>query len=253
MIIILGSGISGLMAALACADTGNDFVILTDSDIKPKAKGFQYLHDSCGLNLKKYDLKEQIIPYYEDEAFRKMIYSSKVYGNLYTPNSMDKVIYQTSNSLIYSMDEAVDILWERFYYKININYVNGLKGIEIISRTCDKVISTIPMYHLIEDVQYSEAWLLTTKVPDNQINYVVYDLNVSSPIYRFGTMFGNLFFESHAHMDIIGMQPIALKKVITYEKLPEIKNVIFAGRYGRWDKSILSHDVYYNIKGILNG
>lgn len=252
MIIILGCGISGLLAALACEDAKKDFVILTDSNLKPKAKGFQYLHYNCGLDLKRYNLKEQIIPYYDNKDFRKLIYSSKVYGNLDTPNSMDKILKQSANKVIYNMDEAIDLLWQKFQSKISVEYINGLQGIEMLAKRNDKVISTIPINHLVEGAQYVEGWLLIASTNQDTGNYVVYDLGIGNPVYRYGVLFNNLFFESRENLPITGMELIAIKKVVTLDKLPEIENVIFAGRYGRWDKSILSHDVYYNVKAILN-
>jgi hypothetical protein len=256
MITILGCGISGLLAAKACEDSGKDFQIMSTSIVKPRAIGFQYLHDNCGLDIPKHNLTEQIVPFYTSEEIRKYLYSNKVYGNINVPCSMDKVTGEISCKIIYSLDDAISMLWNKYSSKITTAYVNGIEDLQNLSSKCDKLICTVPMNQLVEGLKYMLGWVNYSEINNfGAENYVCYDLNIGSPVYRFGIMFSKLFFESRESLSITGMQQMSIKKVISCcnEDVPKIKNVLFAGRYGRWNKSVLSHNVYYSVKEFVSG
>ena len=171
----------------------------------------------------------------------------KVYNNFDTYNSLTKINKYSGTEIIWNINEAIEILWNRYNKSIEIRDFNGLSDLENISKEYDIVFNTIPLSQFDYSCVHSTSYVLVFDTILIQ-NKVFYDISPNSSIYRTGSLFGQFFIESTTPL----LSSIPVKKVASTEhrvKFPE--NVYLMGRYGAWNKSILAHDVYYEVLGIL--
>lgn len=253
-VVVLGSGMSGLFTCWACEKKGvpiNNIDIVSLPNI-PIAKGFQYLHKPCGLNLKPHILEESIVQDYFPRTVSSSLYSLKVYGKVGITNSIDRSVSFPVISSIYDMNEAISILWDKYKCRINDYEIKGVSDLFKYSETYDKVFSTIPIYNYIDKscLESTIAYISTFIVSDC-LNYVKYDVNPYSNIIRFGSIFNEFFIESLDNLGIEGTFRVV--KVVKCNKSLELPdNVFLLGRYGAWDKTEMAHTVYEKVLEVLS-
>lgn len=254
-VAVLGSGISGLFTCWACESRGisTDSIDIISLPYKPTARGFQYLHKPCELNLRPYLLEEDIVPNYFPKTVSSSLYSFKVYGRPDIPNSIDRSSSFPVISSVYNMNEAISILWDKYEHRIKSREIRGLNDLSRYSKEYDKVFSTIPIYNYISHYNLESviSYISTFNV-DSCENFVKYDLNVDSSIIRFGSIFSEFFIESIKPLNI-GNTFHKVDKVIKCNKEVDIpNNVILLGRYGSWDKTEMAHTVYEKVLEVLS-
>jgi hypothetical protein len=253
-VIILGSGISGLFAAWACEQSGvnRNFIEIFSNDVKkPKAFGFQYLHDPCGIELGSHVLNEEILQKHVPIDACSSLYSLKLYGSMNVYNSVTKLSSHSATSVIWNMNEAIDFLWNRYFHRINDMTIHDANELIELSKKYDLVFSTIPLDKLYHNLsfQYRQSYVIVLST-SNSKNSVFYNVSPESHIYRSGTIFGEFFIESNVRLTYCESS-IEVKKVITKTSginLPN--NVHLIGRYGSWDKSVMAHDVYDTVRSV---
>jgi len=257
-IAIFGSGVSGLFAYWACEQRGfedKEITFYSNKIEKPFALGFQYLHEKCGLDLKNYLLREEILQKTFPLKISSLMYSLKVYGNINTYNSVSKLLTRTiaTSNNIYNLNDAIEILWNKYKDKIIVsNQIKDIRNLIEVRNDFDIIFSTIPLNLLFpaEYFEYSTSYVMSCPI-DNPTNCVYYDVSLGSSVFRLGVLFNNFFVESTEKLRYGDFVPI--KKVVTFTgdmKLPENINLI--GRYGAWDKAILAHNVYKIVRSKFN-
>jgi hypothetical protein len=255
-IAIFGSGISGLLAFWACEQSGfsvKDISMFSDKIDKPLALGFQYLHSSCGIGLKSYTLLEEMLHKEYPMDVSSILYSLKVYGKEDVPNSITKIAgHYNKVSQIYNMNEAIDLLWKRYSGQIIIDKVDSMGELVEKSKKFKIAFSSIPLNCLLAPDYFEYSKTFVSTFDTNEIkNKVYYDVSLNSPIIRQGSLFGKYFIES-VEAPKIG-NAILMKKVASCTLDLHIPNNLYLiGRYGAWDKSILAHNVYEDVRRVLS-
>jgi hypothetical protein len=248
-IAILGSGISGLLAASGCIDSGvNDITIYSKSLSKPQAFGFQYLHDPCNLPLESEFLYKTVVPSNVPLTLYSDLYSIKVYGTPGVPNSMDSFDLKDLSEKIWDMNKAIDILWGKFSSKINYLSIQSIDEVKGLSDQYDLVFSSVPL-SLFKECKYTYSYVSSFKVKP-AVSYVVYDVSPGSQVYRYGRVFGQFFVESTS---MVSDNSVKVVKVIEADntKIDFPDNVLPIGRYSTWWKGMLAHDAYRYVCELL--
>jgi len=254
MIYILGAGPSGLFAALACINARKEYRILSNTASLPQIGGCQYLHDKCDINTwQEHDLLEMVYPIYMSIEEASIQYSEKQYGRAYS-NSIQRIGKRSKKTVVYDLHEALSSIWDFTETKTEIVGFGCLEDIAEVSRdsSVELVISTIPLNQFVKGCLYSTIVVNEEEAISDQ-NFVVYNAVRSDPIVRWGNIFGRSFTEtfipvSHRHL----FDPSKLvKKVKFRHELPSITKVMFAGRYGAWDKNARVDTVYRDVRKAL--
>ena len=251
-ILVLGCGPSGLVAAHAAVQLGHEVTILSKSPSPSKLYGTQYLHAP--------------IPGYEDvpsvtvsynlngtpEQYRRKVYGDAWQGKV-SPEDF------VGEHRAWDIRETYELMWE-LYRSIVEEYevVDGNLQFTIFVYEPDKIISTIPATSLCEQTKHRFASHLiyangsTAKEwpPENRR---ICDGTDQTDWYRISNVFGYRTVEWPYITGLSGGSPrgVRVEKPLKTDCdcHPE---VIRAGRYGEWDKSVLVHQVYQKVVEALS-
>jgi len=251
-VAVLGSGMTGLLAAKACKDAGVRLLEIFNLQRENPRAGLHYLHDNCGMKLREayvfnyvMGLEPGVDPY--------RAYSEKVYGEQ-APNK-NSLVNLPCFSRVYSMREAHMKLWNHFRWE----FIEGLTMDDIghseISDLCkehDLVISAIPAPRVFPDGLFpSEKVGIEKGLPLNLVsrelpdNFVVYNIDKNEDWYRASKVFGM------AYTEVTGGGDFQVTKVLDGEYVNPYSNLLPVGRNGAWKKGLLAHEAYYQVLDYL--
>lgn len=253
-VIILGAGISGMLAAWACDQRDRSFVIIDRGP--PEAlpmlvRGCVYLHEHCDLerHLRRQDLRTIVLPYDGPrEGDHAGIYHRKVWGDTipYETNSIDRYV---GTSLIYSMNDALRHLHRRYRDYIDYAIVDWSMVRRWLDMGC-KVISTIPLGALFPAVPRVSRlmWTWQSEVDEEAGSqaYAVYNIDPDTAWYRMSSMFGNMSIE-FIRPPAGDWKVAKFKKIVSADMSMVDKthpHLMLTGRWGRWQRGFLSHMAY---------
>ena len=234
----MGGGLVGRIAAWAVMQAGHCPVIYDRMQEAKAPKGFTYLHSEIQLPLKK----QMIVVINQGN---KEEYANKIYLDPKIKTSFGKYDVEFG----YDPAEALNIL-NGLQHKMVIDrgFENWDEVFEVIQNgDYQKAIFTLPLNKFFKGrYTYIRGSIGVWKLNEGEVleNFCVYNSNPDIPWVRSGNMFGYAFREfPNALTDHI---PII--KVMEGDKPPEMHNVLFTGRFGKWDKSALSDDTYYEVR-----
>lgn len=240
-VVILGSGLAGLLAAKAAEDCGVDFEILTASKTSPPSfPGFTFLHDNCGL------------PLVPEFVVVQRIGSPKIYKEKrgYPPKvstSWGGVNEEFTGTLGYNPYEAFTLLCGKYSGKMKELFVT--RGIlEDLTNHCDLVISSLPLNQLCPEGEFETVygWLKREEGHSpSKINTAIYSGSYEDKWSRRSSMWGEVWSE-YGHFVEGGLRvekPISCKGIELNEK------ILLVGRKGTWDKREMAHHSYYKTYG----
>jgi len=250
IVAILGSGITGLLAAKALCDGGfekNSIDILTKEKQPPKPRGFTILHDNCGMELDMTEVSIKKVGSVEKYK-QKLNYAEGVEcsWNRYIE---DRRMYG------YNMFQALNILHR--IYRDNIHkFTIKPSNFKTIKEHYDVIILTIPpncLYNLDNHnfkMESTEIWIAQAKSEDYYADTEVVYYGDDSVVLRLSkNIFGWDFVEYCKSIDDKNVQKVT-KPIKISRELPQDKNIIYTGRYGKWNKRTLAHQTYWNIYGM---
>lgn len=240
-ITILGCGPAGLLAAHAAVQSGHPVKIVSQK-VRSKIGGAQYLHTHIP------DLTDQHPDGYATFEYRgtDQGYAQKVYGDPQAVTSWGSYIGTVP---IWNMRQAYDELWAQ-YESLILDASLQPDQLMDMHVSGELVLSTIPRTTLCwrgteHRFTMQEVWVWYGRSKNNTHNQVIYSGHPDTPWYRYSNLFGWESIEWPVAQNVHTQDLIRIKKPIATDCdcLPGIHKL---GRYGRWEKKILSHDAYWD-------
>lgn len=260
-VAILGSGPAGLMSAAAILSVERDAQItILASGGKSDLYGAQYLH--------------QPIPGYTDEDEYISVkyemwgpvdgYRRKVYGSMWDGTVSPEDLEEHHNA--WDIRETYQRLWEDYagcIYRVHVDHA-GLRALTTgrsIYGYQDIIISSIPKPALcVEGHQFkgTEIWAagdapdLGIRIPHKQCQpgHVLCNGKPVPYWYRLSNIFDHKTVEYPAEqLDVKPPLPFAAKVIKPLSNNCDcFPDVIHVGRYGKWEKGVLSHTAYGDVR-----
>jgi hypothetical protein len=254
-IAIVGAGPSGLMAAWASTVCGHSVTLFDKTKQLGKNHGVFYLHESCGLPIlpharlitKVVGVTAQVSP---SEA-----YSLKVYGEIGEDVSLNRLTgggtgYFNKLSTIWNAQIGMELLSSLFAENIEEKEIKGPNGIEELLGQFEKVIITAPAFLFLDVDLRNEFKSTVAHIKHVETNFpldkaiMVYSVG-EDPVYRWSITFGQLAIERTTSAP--GFFEVKKVKGTSVDLKSYDSNILWAGRYGSWNKNILTHNVYEQV------
>lgn len=244
---ILGAGIAGLLAAKAIEEAGEEFTMLDQNPGLTNMNGLHYLHDPCGLRLKKLTVYNLVLSDTNDPNPPYIQYANKI--GVPEKNSVRETPLTTD---AYDMRQAQERLYLRYKPRINKQVVDR-KFVDDLLAHGTRIISTIPLPVLVPGGDYqtkkiyaSDKRPLGLGLEHAKQNIVVYNTDCKYSWYRYSRINGCEWTEMLLGGDFV------VTKVMGCNVKSFHENLILSGRYGTWQRGVLAHESYYQIKEALN-
>jgi hypothetical protein len=249
-VLILGAGPAGLFAAQAAVEAGCEIIIMSKYG-KSFMRGAQYLHRPIpGLSAAS---DRFLVTYVFDGDIE--VYREKVYG----PGSRIRVSPESLQGVHDAWDirTAYDRAWERFGNLVLPLELSGATDeIGGLKAWCqpDLIVSTVPAPLLCtQNHTFSAASIWATDKAYGMYgmdNVVICDGHIKTPWYRKSSIHG---FENTEYPEKTRPPVERVWEVIKpiHSNCTCYPDVIRLGRYGLWEKGVLSDGAYYSIKETL--
>ena len=245
-VCILGTGIAGLLAAKAAEETGAE-VTLYDQNPEAVEPGSITCTTRAGWT-------------FPDQCLQHIAFDGTKNT---TPCNTPKLKIPKENSLMdlqrkveaYSMQEAYRALWDRFQDRAEERVIEPRDLKKLIVEN-DWVISSIPLNCIVSTVacmflEYKafrgQPKGLGIGSIDKSYNIVVYNTDENYDWYRYSRIEGVEWTEGLTKGEFTVIKPINVNFKVPY------KNLILTGRWGRWQRGVLAHESYYQVKKALGG
>lgn len=248
-VLVLGCGPAGLMAAHAATILQHD-VIIVSKPRKSHMKGAQYLHQPIPMaSTTAFVVRYQLVGSNDE-------YKYKVYGDARVDSVSPEDL--TGSHMGWDIREAYDWLWGTYGDYVQPREFWHAEDVQstIDWANADKVISTIPANVLCrERHSFPYQTILSTdqallEVPNN---FILCNGRETPAWYRVSNIdgWGNTEWPIHTRPPIPQDRLWDVKKPIrnNCNCFPE---VVRMGRYGRWEKGVLSHSAFYETLDLLS-
>jgi len=254
-VAIWGAGPSGMMAAHAVSEMGHEIKIYDkDPDMTRRNAGVFYLHSDCNLGLEPIRIKHRVLGgIHFSDADLASAYGAKVYGDPMLKKNSIVGARRIAEVTGYNAQQAVSRLWDIYGDFVEREEIRNFdRDYSLFSQEHDLIVSTIPAYALFPDadLKATSTWIGIGEAPSEE-NFILYDINPQIPWYRCSAIAG--VFVMEFGKNYVPKLPSELKyqqvtKVMSdVSPLKKFPNLLFTGRFGAWDKTILTHNVYFNV------
>lgn len=252
-VLILGCGPAGLMAAAAAESLGMEPTIVSKKR-KSEMYGAQYLHEPIPDYSpdRGFDVKYLLVGSSDD-------YRRKVYGDARTTVSPDELAEDHEG---WDIRSTYDNLWGRFQDRITNTPFNGgadvtffvAKALE--SEEFAHYISTVPAPLLCTNAAHvfpsQKVWAIGDApergvfcpITTADLNTVICSGSPDNSWYRTANILGYRTAEwpENRRPPIEGLAQVSKPIKTNCDCLPMVHRL---GRYGKWEKGVLSHSAYY--------
>lgn len=245
-IVVLGCGPAGLFAAQAVESITGRAPAIISKKHKSEIYGAQYLHRAIPeLCSPAADSTIQTI-----RVGSAAGYAQRVYGDVKRVTSWERV--QSGPQPIWNLRAAYDKAWEKFQAQI-INNIVSPSELEEFALYSDLVISTVPKWSVClkpREHQFNSIPIFVTRkatslfLARDSENFVIYNgMENSENWYRTSRIFGHESTE-HVHPN----SPTRIFADVGFKVVGNDcdchPNVVFAGRMGKWEAGVLTHNAY---------
>lgn len=243
-VAVLGSGPSGMMAAWAAKNYGADVQIFSPGK-RSVIAGAQYLHKPIpGI-----DVKKMILTYRKYGTAAG--YATKLYGNPDARCSWSE--YGAGKHAAYPLATAYAVAWAGLQGSLVTATItpSNLAG---LMKNFDLVVSTIPKPSLcIRRHSFTEKFVFITRKTPPELetvtpNTILYNGYEVDPWYRSSNIGGEVSTE-YLH-EVQGSHRVS-KPLENKCNCWAGSGILFAGRYGRWEKGVLVHQAYGEVERAL--
>lgn len=262
-VAILGNGPSGIFAAWAAIQCGHtvDIYDRNPEGTAGQNQGVFYLHDACDIpGLVASEVHNSIIGGGSDRNLLTRKYAEKVYGD---PDKTD-----VSIAGLNGVETCYNSRLAHKFLRIVLPHVKELvvsSKQQLLDLLDDHwaVINTVPLNVFgVEGLQSTPGWIHAVDVASEK-NYCIYNPFDAMPWHRMSNIYGYQVTEypgvDAPQAKFHGMSFVKIKKVKSspFSSSQDIlenglsidgnARILFTGRYGAWDKSCLTSDVYYRV------
>lgn len=249
-VLVLGCGPAGLMAAWAAKQLGHE-VSIASRKVQSTMYGAQYLHAMIpGIPVQK-----TTVHYVLDGSPQE--YRKKVYGDMWDGTVSPEDL--NANHEAWDIRGTYDALWHHFEDTIHHEIVDAGFMREALGY-CDLVINSIPRNVLCYDGHTfggTSIWA-AGEAPEIGIKLPYYCpddtvLCTGDPErswYRLSNIFGRKTVEwpDRKKPPLPGIAKVTKP---TNHQCSCWPTVLHVGRYGRWEKGVLSHSAYFDTRTFL--
>jgi threonine dehydrogenase-like Zn-dependent dehydrogenase len=245
-VCVIGCGPSGLLAAHACRQAGHKLTIISSDGAKSVMAGAMYVHEAIpGITAMNPDAHLLIEKRGTPEG-----YAIKVYGDATHPVSWNQ--FSTGYHDIWYMDKTYDKLWNKYKRYGKVFDVTPQAMDEII-RHFDLVIATLPkpaVCYREHEFNSVPIWVSQRRLMRDVVyaDTMVYSGLAEDPWYR-RSMINNIVSIEYPQPPIGREHTTGIKP--TSNDCNCWPRVLWAGRWGRWEKGVLVHHVYRQVKDAL--
>jgi hypothetical protein len=246
-VAIIGCGPSGLLAAHACAQFGIDAKIYTLWKKPSVMTGAMYLHTEIPkLTNKKPDAKIQIKKFGTKEG-----YARKVYGNEEHPVSWDH--FEEGLFPMWSLRSAYKQAWMMYGKQITTRKIDRIQ-LEWVMARHDLTIVTAPkLNYCMQPVHHhfdrQPIWVRMFDPGDYlAVASMTYSGSPEHPWYRRSQIDQFISYEYATEPPFNGL---ATGYKPTGNNCDCWPLVLWAGRFGAWQKGVLTHHVYEETRNAL--
>lgn len=261
-VVIFGCGPSGLFAAWAAEQAGTTVRIISKKR-RSELFGAQYLHQPIpGISVEERQVEYRLLGTHEG-------YRQRVYGDNYLgPTSVDELIgYQEAWDIRSTYNRLYDYFEDRIE---NVKQIDGLLFKSLIESKVfsqyDYIINSIPLPVIclkpaLHKFNSQRIWAIGDAPERGQIapidcpkDKVICNgqtIDHEDRWYRLSNVFGHTTVEWPGWLYPGSMiQPAEVRKPIstTCDCHPQVKMI---GRFGKWEKGVLSHQAYDEMEDIL--
>lgn len=244
---VLGCGPAGMLAAHAVDKMGYEPVIFSLHAEKSPMPGAIYLHEPIeGICS---DEPDDFITV--NKIGKREVYAQKVYGTPDARTSWDA--YEDGEKRpAWSMKRAYDGLWQLYGDRIVPMDISADK-VEELESEFPFLISTIPAPILCTEDHVFPSVPILINAGDGQtvINpTIVYNGSEAISWYRASYLFGSVAFEFGARAQSLPPDCVEGKKPLgnTCDCFPDVMR---AGRFGKWERGVLVHHVFDEVRAGL--
>lgn len=253
-VLVLGCGPAGLMAAQGATDAMMRFdeqilLSIISRKVKSKLYGAQYLHAPIPRATPVDPIRVRYRLQGTADEYRR-----KVYGQLWdgtvSPEDLEEDHYA------YDIRRTYDALWDRWAYAVSDAEVDPVGLMNIFSDEVDLVISSIPRQNLCHMghafgstriIAAGDAPELGIRVPYKCAPSTIVCNGEDNPAwYRMSNVFGHTTVEWPGSIEYVPIQTAAVTSKPTKTDCNCFPDVFRVGRYGRWEKGVLSHTAYFS-------
>ena len=250
-IAVLGCGPAGLLAAHAVNQaTGGKPPEIFSRKVRSPMRGAQYLHEPIP------GLTDTASP--DDELRYIKVgtqsgYAVKVYNDAFAPVSWSR--FEDGHVPAWDIRRAYDDLWDLWEQDIE-DIGSASVWLAEFGHTYDLVLSSVPAKALCSNptcrFESQEVYINEQAQPVVHPNTIVYNGNPSTPWYRTSSVFGwgNTEWPANAMGVAVDHGAVLVHKPL-WTSCDCNPNVVRLGRYGAWDKPLLTHHAYHTAKEVM--
>lgn len=266
---VVGSGPSGLSAALALRLAGVPFAIFSSTDTPSKIGGAQFLHHPLPLVCEeKPDFRIRYTSVGDEQTYKQ-----KVYGNEDVPFVSMARVKDGEYVPAWSLQNAYERMWEEHGPHVNVGNVDAhvmddwldTEQFSAIIVSCPKPaicrahagLGTMPHTFVSQPVRIMNESVLG----DQYDNTIIYDGTPNVSWYRTSringvgsTEWGEGAPEKMPYKNLITVKKPMRTNCDCYRQGVEgngVVPVLFVGRFGTWRKGELVHDAFDTTLGML--